>query len=225
MMFHFNLHAQIRTAHSQFTLNAQCQSTAQRLAVIGASGSGKSLMLQILAGLWRPQQAFIQINQQIYADTAQKLWLNPQQRKIGLMFQDYALFPHLTVAQNIAFGLHQNWRNPPRSADMNTQQWLERMQLSHLADHYPHQISGGQKQRTALARACITQPHCLLLDEPFAALDTDLRQQMRHEVAQLQRELAIPMLLISHDKADTEVLADEVWRMDGGVLGKVENPK
>ncbi len=218
MIFDFTLHTQIRSAKQVFTLNVSCQSHAKRLAIIGASGSGKSLTLQILAGLQPLDSGSLNIDGKTYADTARRIHIPPQQREVGLVFQDYALFPHLTVAQNIAFGLHQGGRNPPKSADATTEKWLNRMQLSHLAAHYPHQLSGGQKQRVALARACVRQPRWLLLDEPFAALDTDLRQQMREEVAELQRELDIPMLLITHDHADCEALADEVWQMNQGQL-------
>lgn len=234
--FDFQLYLTLKPQHGQtdFVLDAQCRSHAQRLAIMGASGSGKSVMLQVLAGLlptvsgslktfWRQHNAiqhqFIAINQRIYADSTQGIFLTPQQRHVGFMFQDYALFPHLTVAQNIAFGLHQHWHNPSRQhIDEQTQTWLARMQLNHVAQHYPHQISGGQKQRTALARACITQPHCLLLDEPFSALDSHLRQQMRQEVSDLVAELAIPMLLITHDVADCAALAQEVWQMEHGRL-------
>ncbi|XXQ69083.1 ABC transporter ATP-binding protein [Neisseriaceae bacterium B1] len=227
MIFNFKLHTTLNTPQHTFSLNAQCQSQAQRLAIIGASGSGKSVLLQLLAGFRQPfsgslkanSPQFIQIQNHIYADSTRKLWLPPQQRHVGFMFQDYALFPHLTVAQNIAFGLQQNWRNQPRNQpDERTEKWLSRMQLSHIAHHYPHQISGGQKQRTALARACITQPRWLLLDEPFSALDTDLRAHMRQEVLALVQELNIPMLLITHDKQDSEVLAQEIWRMKNGEL-------
>ncbi|MDK4679963.1 ABC transporter ATP-binding protein [Kingella negevensis] len=216
MIFDFSIQTEIRNKNHAFSLNVQCQSQAKRLAIVGASGSGKSLTLQVLAGLIRPRATKIVIQETCFAD--EKTWLPTQKRGVGLMFQDYALFPHLTVAQNIAFGLHQNWRNPPLTFDEQTEKWLNKMQLTHLASHYPHQLSGGQKQRTALARACVVQPRCLLLDEPFSALDTDLRAQMRQEVAALQQELDIPMLLITHDKADADALADEVWRMEQGVL-------
>lgn len=228
MIFNFHLHTHLHTANHRFTLSAQCQSTAQRLAIIGASGSGKSVLLQLLAGFRQPHTGslkksqhhqYIQIQNQIYADSHRNLWLAPQQRQVGFMFQDYALFPHLTVAQNIAFSLQTNWRNPPcNNIDSRTQKWLERMQLSHIAHHYPHQISGGQKQRTALARACITQPRWLLLDEPFSALDSDLRSQMRQELHTLLDELNIPMLLITHDQQDCHALAQEIWHMQNGIL-------
>lgn len=218
MIFDFHLQTKMYTKSHDFALNVQCQSRAKRLAIVGASGSGKSLTLQLLAGLLRPHSGSLNVAGVCYGDTAQGLWLPPQQRQVGMMFQDYALFPHLTVVQNIAFGLQKSWRNPSQKMNLQTEKWLNRMQLSHLAKHYPHQLSGGQKQRVALARACITQPKWLLLDEPFAALDTELRQQMRTEVSDLQKELDIPLIIVTHDFADCTVLADEVWRMEQGVL-------
>lgn len=218
MIFDFHLQTKMHTKSHDFALNVQCQSRAKRLAIVGASGSGKSLTLQLLAGLLRPHSGSLNVAGVCYGDTAQGLWLPPQQRQVGMMFQDYALFPHLTVVQNIAFGLQKSWRNPSQKMNLQTEKWLNRMQLSHLAKHYPHQLSGGQKQRVALARACITQPKWLLLDEPFAALDTELRQQMRTEVSDLQKELDIPLIVVTHDFADCTVLADEVWRMEQGVL-------
>ena len=218
-IFDFSLQAQLAAGKKRFNLDVNCQSKARRLAIIGPSGSGKSLTLQLLAGLLTPEHGYVRIDGQTYGDTAQKIWLLPQQRQVGLMFQDYALFPHLTVAQNIAFGLQHGWHNPSnRNPAESVLLWLERMQLPHISGHYPHQISGGQKQRTALARACITRPKWLLLDEPFSALDADLRQQMRQLVGELQSELSVPMLIISHDSTDTQALADEELHMENGRL-------
>ncbi len=216
--FDFAFATRLLAGNSHFELDVHCQSRAQRLAIIGPSGSGKSLILQMLAGLLRPQSGHVRINGRNLGDTTNDHWPPPQQRQAGLMFQDYALFPHLTVAQNIAFGLNPGLQNPPHTADALTRQWLERMQLQAVAAHYPVQISGGQRQRTALARSCIPQPRWLLLDEPFSALDPDLRHQMRELVAEVQQELKIPMLMISHDLADTQALADEVIRMEDGIL-------
>ena len=218
-VFDFAFNARFSAGANRFTLNISCRSDAARLAVVGPSGAGKSLMLQLLAGLHRPQSGHVNIAGRCYGDLSRFFWLPPQQRQVGLVFQDYALFPHLTVAQNIAFGLDTGWRNPKRHRLPEAVSfWLERMQLSEIADHYPHQISGGQRQRTALARSCIPQPRWLLLDEPFSALDPDLRHQMRELVADVQQELKIPMLMISHDLADTQALADEVIRMEDGIL-------
>ena len=216
-IFDFAFNTTVTAGRNHFKLSVRCRSTAQRLAIVGPSGSGKSLTLQLLAGLMRSQHGHVLVNGICYADSQKKHWAAPQQRDVGLVFQDYALFPHLTVAQNIAFGLNLSWKNPSLRLDKHTAHWLERMQLESVANHYPQQISGGQKQRAALARACIAQPKWLLLDEPFSALDTDLRAQMRQLVADLQAELAVPMIMISHDVADTQFLADEVLTISQGV--------
>ena len=216
-IFDFAFNTTVTAGRNHFKLSVSCRSKAQRLAIVGPSGSGKSLTLQLLAGLMRSQHGHVLVNGICYADSQKKHWAAPQQRDVGLVFQDYALFPHLTVAQNIAFGLNLSWKNPSLRLDKHTAHWLERMQLESVANHYPQQISGGQKQRAALARACIAQPNWLLLDEPFSALDTDLRAQMRQLVADLQAELAVPMIMISHDVTDTQFLADEVLTISQGV--------
>lgn len=212
MLFDMVLHKKL----PDFELNVSLQSDAQRVVLVGASGSGKSLTLQLLAGLLKPDAGHIRIGGQTWFDG--KTDLPVRCRRAGLVFQDYALFPHLTVAQNIEFGLHKGWRNPPPMPSENTRRWLDRLAVAHLADRYPHQISGGQKQRVALARALITKPSLLLLDEPFSALDTDLRAAMRAEVLRLQQQTATPMILITHDREDAEALAQQVWRMENGVL-------
>lgn len=215
VVFDFNLFLE----YKHFILNAQCRSSAKRLAIIGASGSGKSLLLQMIAGIKKPNKGHLIIYKKTFIHTETAQFVPAQQRKIGFVFQDYALFPHLTVMQNIAFGLQHGLRNPSKKImNEQIQFWLEKMQLTSVANQYPNYISGGQKQRTALARACIIQPHCLLLDEPFSALDADLRIHMRETVDILQKELNIPILLVSHDKADVDVLADDIWHMQSGQL-------
>lgn len=215
MLFDFSLRKQL----SSFTLDAKLQSDAKRIAVVGPSGSGKTLMFNMLAGLLKADAGYIRINGESWADG--KFHLAARLRRIGLVFQDYALFPHLTVAQNMAFGLHGGIAGPnQQTAECEMKDWLEKMQLAHVAAHYPNQISGGQKQRTALVRALANRPKLLLLDEPFSALDTDLRGQMRREVSELAEEQNVPLILITHDISDVDVLADEVWRMHGGCLDK-----
>ncbi|OSI10752.1 ABC transporter ATP-binding protein [Neisseria zoodegmatis] len=210
---------EIRKKLPSFDLDVRLQSDAQKLVLIGASGSGKSLTLQMIAGLLKPDAGHIRVNGETWFDN-RLLYVPACERRAGLMFQDYALFPHLTVAQNIAFGLKRGWFNPPKRPSENVQYWLELLQLEAVAYHYPYHISGGQKQRTALARTLITRPKLLLLDEPFSALDTDLRRHTRAELLQLQQKSGVPMILITHDQADADSLADEIWRMENGRLAK-----
>jgi molybdate transport system ATP-binding protein len=153
----------------------------------------------------------------VLIDRAAGVDLSPQARRLGYVFQDYALFPHLTVRQNIAFARRAGWLNPPRDAgDAAGARWIEAFRLQSVAGHYPHQISGGQRQRTALARALVTEPAALLLDEPFAALDQRLRQRLRDELRDLQAELRLPMLLITHDDDDLRTLAEDVVHLRAG---------
>ncbi|MDO5091456.1 MAG: TOBE domain-containing protein [Cardiobacteriaceae bacterium] len=194
-----------------FALDATLQTDARRVAILGGSGSGKTLFMQGIAGLYRPDGGHVRINGQCFYDA--RHCLPTAKRNVAYLFQDYALFPHLTVAQNIAFGLQGGWRNPGKRTRAEVAHWLQRLDIAHLADFHPPQLSGGQKQRTALARALIRRPSVLLLDEPFSALDTGLRDKMRHLVSDLQREYDVPLLLITHDPADAQALGDDFYQM------------
>lgn len=194
-----------------FTLDATLQTDARRIAILGGSGSGKTLFMQAIAGLYRPDGGHVRVGGQCFYDA--RHFLPTAKRNVAYLFQDYALFPHLTVAQNIAFGLYQGWRNPGKTLPAEVDTWLQRLDIAHIAGLYPAQLSGGQKQRTALARALIRRPSVLLLDEPFSALDTGLRDRMRHLVSDLQREYDVPLILITHDPADAQALGDDFYQM------------
>ena len=145
--------------------------------------------------------------------------LPPQARNVAYLFQDYALFPHLSVRQNIAFGLARGWFNPRRNhASEAVDYWIEAFHLGEVAHQAPHELSGGQRQRTALARALVAQPRALLLDEPFAALDPGLRVELRAELDALQRRLQVPMVLITHDPQDVAVFGEQVLQMRAGAV-------
>ena len=159
-----------------FTLSVQLQSEHQRIVIVGASGSGKSLTLQALAGLLRPDTGHIRLDGDTLFEATRDVWQPPQARRLAYVFQDYALFPHLTVYQNVAFALSTGWRNPPRHAGpvqwpAPVARWLDIFGLAPLASQYPSELSGGQRQRTALARALVTQPRAL----PPAAVQAHLR--------------------------------------------------
>ena len=208
-----------RLAHggARFDLEVAFASDAERLVLFGPSGAGKTQTLKIMAGLVRADRGRVCIGGRTLYASAGRVDLSPQQRRLAYVFQDYALFPHLTVRQNIAFARHTGWLNPPRVArDEAVDRWIEAFRLQSVCGHFPHQVSGGQRQRTALARALMTEPTALLLDEPFAALDKGLRQRLREDLAGLQRTLRIPMLMITHDDDDVRVLADEVVHLRAG---------
>lgn len=204
-----------------FQLDAAFTSSSKRIALFGPSGAGKSLTLRAVAGLLRPDAGRIEINGRVLFDSQAGICLPAQARRVAYLFQDYALFPHLTVAQNIAFGLRRGWRNPPRrEVGPEARRWVDAFELGAIVGSYPGEISGGQKQRVALARALMLQPDILLLDEPFSALDAHLRGRMRQELSTLQRQLDVPMLLITHDPADVDALADEVFEVRDGKVGR-----
>ncbi|AMG39317.1 MULTISPECIES: ATP-binding cassette domain-containing protein [Achromobacter] len=200
-----------------FSLDVAFSSASKRIALFGPSGAGKSLTLRAVAGLLRPDAGRIEVNGRLLFDSDARVSVAPQARRVAYLFQDYALFPHLTVAQNIAFGSRRGWLNPPRRAvSAEARRWVDAFELGAIVGSYPHEISGGQKQRVALARALMLKPEILLLDEPFSALDSQLRGKMRQELNTLQRQLDVPMLLITHDPADVEALADEVFEVREG---------
>ena len=176
----------------------------------GPSGCGKTTILRCLAGLDRPDQGRIRFGEEVWFDADSKTHLTPQERGIGLVFQDYALFPHLNVEENIAYGLHALAKNERQT---RVDEIMQRFGLNEQRLRRPRQISGGQQQRAALARALVTQPRLLLLDEPLSALDTGLRHDLREELRLHLKALDIPVVLVTHDEAEAQLLADQAVRM------------
>lgn len=223
MQFNIDISKTLRSGARAFRLQARFASASKRVVVYGASGAGKSQMMKAVAGLITPDSGRIELGGRCLYDSAARINLPPQQRQVAYLFQDYALFPHLNVRQNIGFGLQRGWRNPRARADQEAiRYWLDAFELTPVAEHYPHQLSGGQRQRVALARALAPQPQALLLDEPFAALDPALRERMRAELNALQRRMEIPMLMITHDPEDVRAFGDHVLRMENGSILRVE---
>jgi len=181
--------------------------------LFGPSGCGKTTLLRCLAGLERPHVGFIRFDGETWFDASQRVYRRPEQRDVGFMFQDYALFPHLTIFRNVAFGL-RNLDALQRQRRVGA--LLERFQLTGLEQRYPHQISGGQQQRVALARAIARQPRLLLLDEPLSALDSTLRDEMRTQLRRHLGDFAIPVVLVTHDRTEAIALGDQIVVMEGG---------
>lgn len=219
MQLDIDISKTLKSAKRSFQLQVRFQTDSQRLVILGPSGSGKSLLLKAIAGLMRPDHGHIRLDGTRLFDSEAKIDLPPQQRQMAYLFQDYALFPHLNVRQNIGFGLNRGLLNPRAALQHEAvDYWLDAFQLRPVADQLPEELSGGQRQRTALARALIAQPRALLLDEPFSALDSPLRIHMRRELDELQRRLQVPMLLITHDPEDAEVFGEQVLHLRDGII-------
>ncbi len=196
-----------------FTLHIHLRATRGAVGLLGASGAGKSMTLRLIAGVASAASGRIALNGVVLYDSEARINLPPAQRRIGIVFQDYALFPHMTVAENIAFGLHAL---PPAERNRRVQHQLARMGIAHLAHRYPGEISGGERQRTAIARSMAVEPAALLLDEPFAALDPHLR---RHLEGQLREALAGfngAILFVTHDMEEAFRFCTDLLVLDRG---------
>ena len=180
-------------------LSVELELGRETLALVGPSGAGKSSVLRAIAGLLRPERGRITLGPAAWLDTEAGIDLPPERRSVGLVFQEYALFPHLDVRSNVGFGGRER-----------VDELLERFRISHLADARPGDLSGGERQRVALARALARDPAVLLLDEPLSALDTHTRGAVRGELAEVLAELRLPTLLVTHDFEDAAALADRV---------------
>lgn len=188
------------------------------VTLYGESGAGKTSTLRILSGLLKPEKGFIKVDGKVWFDSEKKINLKPQERNIGYVFQDYALFPHMTVKQNLEFGtgaLSDSWL---------VSELMDIMELGKLENRRPNTLSGGQKQRIALARALAQQPQILLLDEPLAALDLKIRLRLQDYLQQAHRKFGLTTLLISHDIGEIHKLANWVFVLDKGQVTRQGSP-
>ena len=192
------------------------------LALLGPSGCGKTTTLRLIAGFETPDAGRITIAGRTIADARAGVHVEPEARGVGIVFQDYALFPHLTVGENVAFGLPRSGRS---ARGERVGQILDLVGLAELVDRYPHELSGGQQQRVAVARALAPAPAVILLDEPFSNLDADLRAQMRDEVEKILRSTGTTAIFVTHDQEEAFTIADQVGVLDRGRLEQLGPPE
>lgn len=189
---------------------------------VGPSGSGKTTILKCLAGLKTPAQGMIALNDRVLwsnqSETGKpstRFSLPTRERRVGFVFQEYALFPHMTVLKNVSYGVSkEKMKEKPNSVE----QVLNLLGIFHLKDRYPQQISGGEKQRVALARVLVTEPEIMLLDEPLSALDQEIRSELQQELKKLQRQWQIPFILVTHDMDEAELLGDQIIKINQGKI-------
>jgi molybdate transport system ATP-binding protein len=198
-----------------FGLDVAWQIGNELAVLFGFSGSGKSLTLQIIAGLIKPDSGIVTVNGSTYFDSVRHIDTAPQQRSLGYVFQDLALFPHMTVKQNILFGAKGV---PERETAERYREMVDAFYLNALEKKRPSEISGGQKQRVAFARALMRRPGVLLLDEPFSALDTPLRIEMRAFLKDLRSAFKVPVVLVTHDATEAATLADSIVVYSEGIV-------
>ncbi len=190
------------------------------ITLLGPSGCGKTTTLRMLAGFEQPTSGTIQIGDQIVFDD--RRFVPPEKRGIGMVFQDYALFPHLTIEKNVMFGLNK-WSTKEKK--LRVKEVLELVGLENYGSRYPNELSGGQQQRVALARALAPRPHVVLMDEPFSNLDAGLREKMRYDVTTILRKANTTAIIVTHDQKDAFAVSDRVVVMNEGIIQQVATPR
>lgn len=211
------LEADFRKRLWYFDVDFQVKLGNEILVLWGPSGAGKTTVLHCLAGLITPDQGSIKLKDRILYSSVEKINVPTRHRNIAYLFQNYALFPHMTVKENVYYGLKsQNSKGSQEKIDPI--KLLESFGIKHLLNRYPGQLSGGEKQRVALARALVLQPQLLLLDEPFSALDKENKVSLRNEIKNIHTQWQIPFIIVSHDEEDAAFLGDRVIEIEQGKL-------
>jgi molybdate transport system ATP-binding protein len=206
--------AQLAVKRAEFSLDVELACPAGITCVMGPSGSGKSTILSLVAGLALPDTGRVELDGAVWLDRAKNVSVPTHQRQLAFVFQNLALFPHMTAVRNVMYGMPRELDHPTRLA--KAEALLDKVGVGHLARRRPRTFSGGEAQRVALARAIARSPKLVLLDEPFSALDRDLRAQLTALVRELVAELAIPMVHVTHSVAEARLLADQVVRIEKG---------
>ena len=208
-----SLYARIGKCLGSFRLNVELETDGRTLALLGASGCGKSMTLKCIAGIERPDRGRIILNGRTLFDSEKRIDLPPQKRRVGYLFQQYALFPNMTVEQNIMAGVRNGSRKEKQRI---AREKIAEMQLDGLEKKKPAQLSGGQQQRVALARILVNEPELLLLDEPFAALDSQLKSQLEYSLRDTLRQYGSDAIFVSHDRNEAFRMSDTIAVMDNG---------
>lgn len=195
-------------------------SSSEILALVGPSGCGKTTTLRIIAGLERPDSGVVRLNERVVA--SESVFVPPEKRGVGMVFQDHALFPHLTVSENIAFGLRGQ---SPTQVKQSVGEMLHLVGLLPLAKRYPHALSGGERQRVALARALAPRPVLVLMDEPFSSLDADLRMEMREHVRRILKSMQATVVFVTHDQEEALYMGDRLAVLQNGQLEQIGTPE
>lgn len=208
-------------AVNQVSFNLQ---QGELLGLLGPSGCGKTTLLRIIAGFEKPSEGMIELNGKVV--TGGINWVEPEKRHTGMVFQDYALFPHLNVADNVSFGLKSKKPRPNHQQIKNrVTEVLQLVGLSGFEKRYPHELSGGQQQRIALARALAPQPELILLDEPLSNLDVQVRERLRHEVRTILKSTNTAAIFVTHDQEEAMAIADKIGVMEKGKLVQIGTPE
>jgi molybdate transport system ATP-binding protein len=213
------LQARIKRVLPGFDLDVDLTLNRELMTILGPSGSGKTMTLQCIAGLMRPDEGYIELGGKVLFDSAAGINLAPQKRKVGFVFQNYALFPHMTVNENVAYSIRHL---PAAEVKKQVAHLLDIMNVSPLAGRYPRQLSAGQQQRVAIARALAPDPEVLLLDEPFSALDSQLKERLELELLALQHEYHGSMLLVTHDLAEGYKLGAQIAIYQAGRISQCD---
>lgn len=222
-MISLRVQKRLHGSQGDFSLSASIESSASRMVFFGASGSGKTLTLQMIAGLVKPDEGCISVDGDVLFDSVKRINRPARTRHVGYLLQDYALFPHLSALDNVGFALSSSFGRLDAAARAKVEELLDRFEVGHLRDRLPSEMSGGQRQRVALARALAAEPRILLLDEPFSALDPLLRVRMRREMRDLLEGWDVPMVIVTHDPDDVEAFADMLVFFSEGRVCRCED--
>ena len=219
-MIEIDIHKRLLSTTGDFNLKVSCTiNKGELVSIFGSSGAGKTTILRLIAGLTQQDSGSISVNKTTWFDSTNKINLNPQKRKVGFVFQDYTLFPNMTVKENLEFAL-----NKGQSKDV-INELIQTIELTDLQDRKPETLSGGQKQRVALARALVQKPSILLLDEPLSALDGEMRIKLQDYILKVHKKYSLTTFLVSHDISEVFKLSDHVIKLENGSILKQGTPE